>query len=205
MGNAVFPSLPGVTWNVSKSPEFSTQSHRSVSGRELRATFQQYPLYTFALSYEVLREGALTELKQLLGFFLARQGSFDSFLYTDSSDFSVTDGSFGVGNGVTTQFQLVRAYGAGSNTFAEPVQNVNALNNIKVSGVAKTASIDYTVSSTGLVTFTTAPAAGAPLTWTGTFYYRVRFTKDSSEFNQFLRDLWENKKVDFIGAPGNKV
>lgn len=203
-GLSVFPDLPGVTWNASKSPEFKTETHRSVSGRELRATFQQFPLYTFNLTYDVLRDGALTELKQLLGFFMARQGSFGAFLYQDKSDCAVTDMAFGAGNGTQTQFQLTRAYGFG-NTFAEPVQNPNLIQRITANGVTLVGGVDYTVSSTGLVTFAVAPDVGASLAWTGTFFYRVRFVKDVSEFNQFLLDLWENKKVDFVGAPGNKI
>lgn len=206
MSNAIFPSLPGLMWNNSKAPEFTTKTHRAVSGREQRASFQQYPLWTFSLTYEFLRDtAAFPELDTLAGFFLARQGSFDSFLYADPSDSSVTDMGFGAGNGVQTQFQLVRAYGAGGNAFVEPVQNVNVLTNIKVAGIVKTLGTDYTVSATGLISFTAAPASGAALTWTGSYYYRVRFTNDSSEYSQFLQNLWEAKKVEFVGAIGNKV
>lgn len=206
MSNAILPTLPGLKFNDTKTPSFVTRTHRAVSGRELRASFQQYPLWTFSLAYEVLRDTpADPELETLVGFFLARQGSFDSFLYADPSDSSVTDMGFGTGNGVATQYQLTRTYGAGGHAFAEPTQNVSALSNIKKAGVTQTPTTHYSVSSTGLVTFTTPPASGAALTWTGTYYHRVRFVQDSSEFSQFLKDLWEAKKIEFVGAVGNRV
>lgn len=206
MSQAVFPTLPGLQWSIGRAPGFNNKVQRAVSGKELRAAFMQYPLWTFRLSYEFLCAGnAGTELDTLAGFFLARRGSFDSFLFTDNADCSVTDMSFGAGNGSQTQFQLTRAYGAGGFTFTEPVQNVNTLTNVKVAGVTKTPTTDYTVSSTGMVTFTSAPANGAALTFTGTYYFRVRFLQDVADFEQFLKDLWQLKKLEFVGAPGNKV
>lgn len=201
MSNAVYPTLPGLMFPTQKQPEFSTAIKKSVSGKEYRAAFMQYPLWTFDLTYEFLRNGmAGNDLNTLLGFFLARQGSFDNFLYTEASDYQAVDNSFGVGDGSTTQFQLVRTLG----TFVEPVQNVNVLTNIKANGTVVSSS-GYTLGSTGIVTFSTAPALNAVLTWSGTFYYRVRFTQDTSQFSQFMQDLWENKKVQFIGSVSNKV
>jgi uncharacterized protein (TIGR02217 family) len=206
VSNAVYPSLPGLTFDVLRTPEFKTQTQRSVSGRELRATMQQNPLYTFSLTYDVLRaSAALAEFQTLVGFFLARQGSFDSFLFTDPVDNAVTDQGFGAGDGITFNFQLTRAFGGGGFTFSEPVQNVNALTNIKVSGVTKTSGVDFNINSTGLVSFANAPASNTPLTWSGSFYYRCRFVADTQEASNFMNQLWSAKKVDFVGATGNKV
>ena len=200
MGNAVFPSLAGLKWDVGMSPQFSTRVQRSVSGNELRANFMAYPLWMFKLAYEVLRDDvANNELKQIAGFFLLRRGMFDSFLYTHPSDSTAVLEPFGTGNGVLTQFQLTRSYGG----FAEPVQNVVGVPVVKVAGVTKIEGTDYTRSSAGLITFTAAPTGA--LTWSGSFYYRVRFLHDAADFNEFLKDLWDLKKIEFVGAVGNKV
>lgn len=206
MSNIVFPSLPGLTFNASKAPKFNTKIQEAVSGMEARAAFMAYPKWTFSLSYEFLRHGALNELRQMLGFFGARQGSFDSFLFTDPEDNAVTDQNIGTGNGVLTQFQATRTlgYGAGM-TFTEPVHNINTLTNVKVNGVIKTLTTDYTVSSTGLITFVNPVTSGQAVTWSGTYYYRCRFLQDSAEFNKFMQDLFEFKKCEFIGSPMNKV
>lgn len=201
MSNAVFPVLAGLKFDSVKSPGFSTKIQRAVSGRELRAAFMAYPLWTFKLVYEVLRDDAENnELKTLVGFFTARQGSFDSFLYTDPSDNAVTAQGFGTGNGVATQFQLIRAYGS----FIEPVMNLNGTPSIYINGVLKTAGTDYTISA-GMVTFAAAPANAAALTWTGSYYYRCRFLHDSVDFSQFVSNLWELKKCEFVGSLGSKI
>lgn len=204
MSNAVFPVLPGLSWNVVRQPEFRTQVQSAVSGREIRLAFMSSPMYTFKMAYEVLRQGgAFSELKTLGGFFLSRLGSYDSFLYSDPTDNSVTGASFGAGNGTTLAFQLVRPYGPVGSAFVEPVENLNGAPSIYVGGVLQTSG--YTVSSTGIVTFATAPSSGAQLTWTGSFYYRVRFKQDVAEFNNFMQNLFDLKKLELYGATSNKV
>lgn len=199
----IFPALPGLSWNVQKTPQFNTISHRAVSGYEVRTALMQYPLWTFSLAYDLLRDDATSELKTLMGFFLQSQGSFAAFLYSDPSDNAVTKQGFGTGDGVTTSFQLIRAYGG----FIEPVQNLDGTPGIEVNGVQQTLGIgnQCQISPTGLVTFTTAPASGAALTWTGNFYYRVRFSADKADFNQFMYQLYELKQLSFVGSPLNKV
>ena len=202
MSNAVFPTLPGLGWSVGKKPMCKTAVQRTVSGKEFRASFMSYPLWEFSLNYEVLRAAAAyAELQSLVGFFNARQGAFDSFLYTDPNDNSVTDYQFGTGDGATVAFQLTRAFGG----FIAPVMNVNALTAIKKGGGAQSSPADYSINSAGLVTFTSAPAGAAPLTWTGSFYFRVRFLQDAAEFEEFMRNLWQLKKLEFVGATGNKI
>jgi hypothetical protein len=108
VSNAVFPTLAGLTWNVLKSPRWSSKVQQSVGGKEMRAAYWTTPIYTWQLTYELLRSSALLELQSLIGFFNARQGRFDSFLYSDPSDNNVTAHGFGAGDGVKTAFQLQR-------------------------------------------------------------------------------------------------
>lgn len=195
MSNIVFPVMPGLSWSVLKAPSTRTLIHQAVSGKELRLSLMSNPLWAFTLTYELLRAGSpFTEYQQLLSFWLDRSGAYDSFLYTDPSDNSVTAQSFGTGNGSTTTFQLLRSiYGGG---FLEAVQNVNGAPSIYINGVLKTVTTDYTIGSTGIVTFVTAPAAAAALTWTGSFYYRVRFKQDTAEFEEFVNNFWLLKKLE---------
>lgn len=202
MSNAVFPALAGISWDTGKMPEFNNIKHRAASGYEYRAALMVYPLYTFSHKYDVLRDDvANNELKTIVGFFNSRQASFDSFLYTDPADNSVTAQNIGTGNGSALTFQLVRSYGG----FIEPVNNLNGAPGIYVNGVLKTVTTDYTISATGLVTFAVAPPNGHPVTWTGSYYYRCRFVEDKMAPIQFLQDLYNLKKLDFIGSVVNKV
>lgn len=194
MSDTVFPTLPGLAWGSTKVPIWKTVTHESVSGMETRAALMSYPRYRITLKYEFLRAGAgYPELQQLLGFFNARRGSWDDFLWLDVDDCQATAVGFGTGDGATKVFTISRAFGG----FTEPVQDFVGTPQIYVGGVLKGSPGDYTVSG-GRVTFTTAPSAGAALTWSGQFYKRVRFLQDEAEFEQFMQNLWSAKKIELI-------
>jgi uncharacterized protein (TIGR02217 family) len=194
MSNAVFPSFPGLTWNVVRRPKWNTITKSSVSGREFRSAQYSYPIWQYKMSYEVLRaRSALQEMQQLAAFFNARQGSYDTFLYTDPDDNSVAAQQFGVSNGSQVAYQLVRSFGG----YTEPIFDVNSAPMIYNAGALQTAGTHYNISSTGLVTFVSPPALNNVLTWAGTFYWRCRFMQDQAEFNQFMRQLWELKTLEF--------
>jgi uncharacterized protein (TIGR02217 family) len=202
MSDAILPTLAGLTWDITASPEFNTGVHRAMSGYEVRAAFRIYPLWNFNLKYDLIRDNvANNELKTLIGFFGLRFGSFDSFLYAPPADSSVVAMGFGTGNASTTAFQLTRSYGG----YVEPVNNLNGNPSIYVAGVLKTLTTDYTINSVGVVTFVVAPANGAALTWTGSFYYRCRFLSDRLDPVQFMQNLYNLNKLDFVGSPINKV
>lgn len=200
MSNALFPSLPGMTWNIKKTPEWNTIIQRSVSLNELRGSYTTAPVYNITLTFDVLRQGgSYSELDTLMGFFLARRGSFDSFLLADPSADSASAQSFGIGDGVEVDFQLQSTMGG----YTEAVANIGVAPAIYANGVLQVSG--YTVSSAGLVHFTSPPASGATLTWTGTFYMRCRFKEDMTEFNNFMRQLWEARQVQLVGSFGTKV
>jgi uncharacterized protein (TIGR02217 family) len=194
MSALVFPTLAGLEWNILRSPIWSTTKKPSVSGRRFAVANYAFPRYKYSLSFSVLRQGgAYTELSQIVGLFNQCGGDFDTFLFPDPDDFTVTAQTLGVGNGVATQFQLVRTFGG----FVEPVYDVNSAPLIYVNAVLKTLTTDYTISATGLVTFVAAPGAALPVTWTGTYYRRVAFSQSQLDFNKFMQNLWELKKVEF--------
>src|SRR5215204_681534 len=88
---AIFPALPGLGWSVTKTPRFAGRVHNAVSGRELRVLDQPYPVWTWTLTYSLLRDqwdtraaggpgSGYDELRTLAGFFLQQQGTFQPFL-----------------------------------------------------------------------------------------------------------------------------
>lgn len=190
MSQYLYPSLPGVSISVTKTPMWSTKVHTSASGREQRGSYYSSPRYKISLKYEILRSGALAEFQNLIGFFNARRGSFESFLWQDPEDFKAVNQVFGIGDGVGTQFQLVRTLGE----FAEPVHGPHVPTiTVTVNG----SPAAHTVDNGGRVTFAVPPAAGALVRWSGQFYYRVRFASDQAEFERFLHQLWSLKKIEF--------
>jgi uncharacterized protein (TIGR02217 family) len=204
MSNALFPTLPGRSWNRMRTPIFKTMIQESINGKEVRWSNQAYPRWKYTLSYEVLRHApAYQELQTLIGFFCARRGSWDSFLYLDPNDQYVQNHALATMNvnGISTyEYQLIRSYGG----FTEPVQAPDAGTvEIKADGAGSWTLPNGKISvsaTTGVVTFApgTAPGTGQVLTWTGGYYWRCRFLQDSAEFNEFLKLLWEAKKIEFI-------
>jgi uncharacterized protein (TIGR02217 family) len=199
MSNLVFPTLPGIEFPVQRAPLWKTSIKEAMNGREYRLAFFSNPRYQYRVSFEALRNTALLqEIQQLIGLFNAVYGSWDTFLWADDTDYAVTAQPFGVGDGVTKSFQLVRTFG----NFVEPVYDLQNTPSIYINAVLKANGVDYTLNSLlnggGLVTFTTAPAAGTTLSWTGSYYWRCRFLKDSMDFEEFLNDLWQAKQVEFI-------
>jgi uncharacterized protein (TIGR02217 family) len=147
------------------------------------------------LQFEVLRQDATyTELSQLVGFFNARRGQFDSFLYTDPADNAVTAEPFGTGDGATTAFQLTRAFGGA----IENVYDLNGATSIYKNAVVQASG--YAISAAGVVTFSVAPAAGIALTWSGAYYWRVRFEQDMAEARNFLYQLWNLQQLAFVSV-----
>jgi uncharacterized protein (TIGR02217 family) len=207
MSNILFPDLRGLAWEYTLTPTFSTGMQQAASGREVRAAFWSSPLWKMSLSYEFVRDdpqhvdvNGYTELQQLQGFFLARQGSFDSFLIDLAQltrkplDSTISGQPIGTGDGATTSFQLVRNVGGATEEVQEPV---GQLATVYVAGVPKTQGTDYTITN-GLVSFAAAPAIGAALTADFQWLWRVRFAQDQVEFSNFLYLLWNCKKVELV-------
>lgn len=121
MSNAIFPTLPGLSWGSTREPIWVTSAKKSLSGMEQRAGYMSYPLYRIKLSYEFLRAGAEAELQMLVGFFNQRGGDLESFLFDDPADNTAVDQQFGIGDGTTTVFRLGRTLGGAY----EPVSAVN--------------------------------------------------------------------------------
>lgn len=190
MATAIFPELRGLSWDVTKTPEFFTLSKVSPSGVDIAASLSAYPRWHFSLSYECLRAGAEGELEKLLGFFLSCRGNAVDFLYRDPSDYKVSCQTFGVGDGRTVTFQLCHNIGG----FIEPLcDTVNET--IYVGDTQKDGG--YTIRD-GIISFIAPPAAGKRLTWSGDFYYRCRFKESSLEVQNFAFKLWSARSVEFV-------
>lgn len=202
MSNAIFPTLPGLKAERGRIVRFKTQILTASSGKEYRAGRMANPIYEFSLPHEFLREtGGRTELRQLEGFFLARRGALESFLYVCPHDCEAVEETFGIGDGQRNAFQLVRSYGE----FIEPVQNLIEIRSVRRDGVLLQLGTDYTVSSTGMVVFNATVPAGAELRWSGIYAFRCRFKQDDASFDRFALNLYRAGRIDFIGSLGVKV
>jgi hypothetical protein len=178
---------------------FSTKVQTASDLSELRLQMAATPMYKVKLTYDMLRDTTVhDELRSLGGFFMARAGKFDSWLFSDPTDGAVTQQSLGLGNGTEANFSLSRTFG----TFTERVANIHAVTQVRV---ANTPTSNYTLSSSGVVTFNTPPANAEPVDWTGTYYFRCRFLQDEQEFENFMYQLWAAQSVEFLANLGTKL
>ncbi len=194
MSNYVFPSFQGWSWEKTITPVWNTQTYESESGRETRIQKWKYPRYKISLTYNFLTDNTSKwqldkgDIERLQGFFNAVGGSFDDFLYFDDTENSVENQTFGLGNGQQTVFQLVRNHPY----WAEPVNGIVEIPQIFIDGVLTT---EVSVDPYGGVTFDSPPPADSVLTWTGNYYFRVRFDNDEIELTRTWDGLWESIEI----------
>ena len=126
---------------------------------------------------------SLDDMAALTAFFEARQGRLYGFRFRDFADFKSCapgaepgpgDQSIGIGDGVTTQFPLVKAYGGTTRRIAKPVEGTVR---VAVDGVEVLEGWSLAVT-TGEVTFETAPGEGVEITAGFRFDTPVRFDAD---------------------------
>jgi len=138
------------------------------------------PLYEWDLPFGFLLTAS--DLAAFWGFYAARSGSLDPFLFSDQMDNFAAGAVLGLGDGETTVFQFVRLLGG---IFVEPryeIQQAPIAPKIYLDGVLQAGSA-YTIAylAAGTITFATAPGAGVVITADFYFYYRVKFKDDTQE------------------------
>lgn len=195
MSNDVYPDLPGLSFGVQRTPMFKTGLAETDSGREFSRAIWSAPKWRYRLKYEFLRSAAsYAELQLLVGFFCRHQGRYDTWLFDDGDDNTATGVQFGTGNGTATVFQLTRSFGG----YVEPVYELNGATTVySNTGSGPAVVSGVTFGANGQVTFSTAPANGAVLTWSGKYYRRCRFRSDEMSPEKFLQDLWSLGQVEF--------
>lgn len=194
MSNLIYPALPGLGFNFTRTPIWSTIKQQAVAGDETRVQLQTFPRYQYTITYEFLRSSAVKpELQTMIGFFNQVGGSFDNFSFDDTDDNSVTGQGIGTGDGATMTFQMARTFGG----WTDPILAVNAISAVYIDGVAQ-AGDSYAVDNMGLLTFTAAPGDGLPVTADFTYYWRSRFVDDQYDFDKFMHQLWQQQQLQII-------
>lgn len=174
-----------------KTPNFNSVVQKTAANRG-NAGFALKPFCTWDFELELpTSNGSLGStssiVAQFIGILAATKGQAGLFLYDDVTDDTIAAANSGminvtpgaasplgmVGDGVSTQFQLVRSLGTQA---WDIIQNLNGTPTIYVNGTPTAA---FSISSTGVVTFTFAPASNATLTWAGNIYFLCRFEKDT--------------------------
>jgi len=193
-----FPTLAGLGWSVHKKPVFSTIVASHVSGREVRDALYQNPIWQFELTFDGLSSSPTSysglganSMQTLMGFFLACQGQYGTFLYTDPSDSAAADVTFAVGDGTTSVFTFSRYMGA----FLEPVGWVTGVSNVYLNGANQASG--WSLSTPNSLVFTSAPGSGVSVAATFTYAFECRFDSDDQDFEEIMSNLWKVDSVKF--------
>ncbi len=188
---------PTPAFGFQGGPEFSTNVQTLASGREKRNGDWFFSRHKFSAPFQNITNDQYLRVKQV---FLIMRGKLHTFLQRDWADFNASNEQFGAGDGTTKIFQLVKTVSEGGGGYQRVITKPDVLGGIviKVNGTVTAASVDAT---TGLVTFSSAPANAAVLTWSGQFYNHVRFDIDSLPFtidNLSGNVYVQNGSVDLI-------
>lgn len=227
MSNQVFsPWIRGLTWTFMRTPKLNTMVQTAANEFELRIRQTVNPIWTWTLIYDYLYNDPAniapnliyTDLQTLMGFYLARGGEFDSFLYTDPTDNFVGPALITSSPNPAAELSVVndgnghyytpiqRPIGGLTSTwndasrFFEDVTDLNGAITVYANGVLQAGGgADYSVLGPGLVLpgvsylgLYLAWIAGAPtgpITVQFHYYYRVRFKTDSLDFEFFAQTI----------------
>ena len=199
---------------LKKNMVFNTLKTKVAAGRGNSAvSLMPYPTTEFEFDMDAIQgnEALLSSVtEQFRGIFALTQGSAGLFLFKDPQENSVIYANSGMldvtpgtvspmaatGNGTSTQFQLARSIGGVAWYIT---QMLNGSITVKVNG---TTTVPASVSSTGVVTFTAAPANAAALTWQGSFYFCCRFDADTYDATRTFTtnsgtDVWSYSGIKF--------
>lgn len=182
---------PDISYGSSGGPEYTTDIVISTSGHEQRNVNWSQA----RLRYNVAK-GVKTkdQLGNLIAFFRARKGRAYGFRFKDWSDFSASNEVIGTGNGSATQFQLVKRYLSGgvqeTRTITKPVAGTVS---VYKNAVLQTTGVSVS-STTGVVTFATAPANGVTVTASFEFDVPVRFDTDrlAASMDSYGTHSWDD-------------
>ena len=135
----------------------------------------------------------LDALHAVIAFFEERRGRLYGFRFHDRVDGKscapsgtpgATDQRIGTGDGATTAFQLVKAYGAGYAPYARPIVKPDGGTvRVAVNGVEQPSGRFICDAATGLVTLAVAPPPGAVVTAGFSFDVPVRFDTDDLDID----------------------
>lgn len=176
-------------------PERRTQIVELASGDEERNASWANSRRRYDVAYGIRRAD---DLAAVVAFFEARNGRLHGFRFKDWGDHKSclpsqtpgpTDQAIGTGDGTTTGFQLVKSYASGTQTWVRTITKpVVGTVRIALDGAEQLGgwSVDTT---TGVVTFDSAPAEGVAVTAGFAFDVPVRFDTDALDVTLDLERL----------------
>jgi uncharacterized protein (TIGR02217 family) len=185
-------------------PERRTQIVELASGAEERNASWANSRRRYDVAYGIRRAD---DLAAVVAFFEARNGRLHGFRFKDWVDFKSclpsqspgpTNQPIGTGNGAATLFQLLKRYTSGAQSWTRAITKpVAGTVTIALNGTPQPSG--WSVSTaTGLITFTTAPAAGVAITAGFEFDVPARFDTDALDVTLDLERLGSITSIPLV-------
>ena len=193
--NDYIKRCPAFGWEG--GPGFSTQIVDLANGRERRNAQWSRVRHKYSLPFQNIRPDAYMGIKQM---HLTCRGRLHAFRFRDALDHMAIAEPFAVADGTRVTYQLLKQSVIDGVQYAREVFAVVDAQ-VFIDGVETAAAGDV---RRGLVTFAVPPAAGAILTWSGTFDVWVRFDQDDLPFsidNANAQGYFINGTVTLIEVP----
>ena len=194
---STFPAVATLAWSVHVRPKFSTLIADHVSGRSTRSARFSRAYRDVELTYEVLRaDAAHLELQAVGAFFAEMSGQATPFWFAPPGLSTATGQLIGTGDGVTTTFPLMQSTG----TYLETVDGTSGVSAVYLNGVSQASGWSVTSGFAPAIVFTTAPAAGVPVTADFGVLWLCRFADDVQDFEEFMAMLFVLKTLKLTTA-----
>lgn len=161
----------GIVEGTTSTITFKEQTLKQGDGSEHRHSKCYAPLQQWQLGD---RSNLQDELIYINNFYSRMKKLGSAFRFRDWLDYQGTSEALGTGNGVKTNYQLLKQYG----TYASPIKKpVSSTVKIYLDGIQTNSfSVDLT---TGIITFNSAPSNGVVITADYEFDKPVEFGEDN--------------------------
>ena len=164
-----------IAYGSSGGPEYSTDVIEMQSGHEQRNANWSQARARFNVAHGVKTQA---QLDALIAFFRARKGRAHGFRFKDWTDYKAENENIGTGDGVKTSFALQKTYLSGGAVELRGIKKpVSGSVKIYVGGVLQNSGVSVNTTS-GSVTFSSAPPLSAAITASFEFDVPVRFDTD---------------------------
>jgi uncharacterized protein (TIGR02217 family) len=201
-------SLPeGVDYGSAFGAGFQTIIQETSSGHEYRTARQTQARHRFRLLKELQ---SMQQAHALKDFGLARRGALHSFKLKDESDNTTatdgisaptaTDQNLGTGDGIETDFRLLKNYGVGTPApYSRPLALPLSASILAAVGLTPTTAFTYL--GNGWIRFDTPPGAGVRVDGGCRFEVPARFEKSLDTWAALIPrdfDTWSVQALDCI-------
>ena len=182
-----FPMLTTLGWSTHVRPTFSTSVAVHVAGPETRRAARGLATYELELRYPLLRaDGRHQEFQSIVAFFEETSGQTGAFWLAPPGLASIVGQNLGRGDGIATEFSLVRSFGG----YSEPTLATGGVSAVYLNDVFQASGWRVTAGLSPRIAFDQSPASGVTVTADFVALWLCRFAEDTADFENFMSLLW---------------